>query len=216
VSAAAQRRRSAGVAGKTILQTSPAQHALTGTGGNDEVRAAKGVHKVRVGAGHDQVLAGRGGNRVYGGTGSDELTSFSGPDMLKGGTGHDMLQGGSGNDVSIGNAGSDSLFDAKGKDRMFGGTGADRIVTRDRSKQDDRVNCGPGRDMVIADPGDRIVLKSGDTVPAGAFTAHHKPADSTCELVFSSVHMPPRNPPHIGHRAGRPRGAPEPQWPVLD
>jgi hypothetical protein len=214
-SAAAHRRRAAGFAGKAIKQTSPAQRKLSGTAGNDEVRAAKGVRKVRVGAGHDQVLAGRGGNRLYGGTGSDELTSFSGQDMLKGGTGHDMLQGGSGSDISIGNAGSDSLFDAKGSDRMFGGTGADRIVVRDK-KGDDRVNCGPGIDMVIADPKDRIVLKSGTTVPVGAFTARHKPANSTCELVFSSVHMPPRIPPHIGHRAGRPRGAPEPHWPVLD
>ena len=91
-------------------------------------------------------------------------------------------------------------------------------MVRDRHRGD-RVDCGPGRDMVIADPSDRIVVRTAagvSTVRAGAFTAHHTPAHSTCELVFSSVHMPPRNPPHIGHHAGRPRFAPEPRWPVFD
>jgi hypothetical protein len=218
-SAATQRKRWRRLAGRTILQRSAAERAISGTRRNDEVRAAKGVRTVRVGKGHDQVLAGRGGNRLIGGKGSDELTSFSGADRLNGGSGHDMLQGGGGSDRSIGKAGSDSLFDARGDDRMFAGKGDDRIVVRDRRKPGgDLIHCGPGRDMVIADPGDLIVMKgpSGATVPVGAFTAQHTPAHSTCELVFSSVHMPPRNPPNIGHAAGRPPNAPEPAWPVFD
>jgi len=217
-SAAAYRRHWKKSVGRTILQTSAATRSIHGTSRNDEIRAIHSVHKVRAGAGHDQVLTGRGANRIDGGIGSDELTSFGGNDWLRGGSGHDLLQGGSGNDVSIGNRGSDSLFDARGRDRMFAGPGADRIVVRDKH-DGDRVDCGPGRDMVIADPSDRIVVRTParvSTVPAGAFTSHHTPAHSTCELVFSSVHMPPRNPPHIGHHAGRPRGAPEPRWPVFD
>jgi hypothetical protein len=147
--------------------------------------------------------------------GDDELTSFQGDDRLWGGSGHDVLQGGAGNDVSTGNGGSDSLFDARGNGRMLAGPGADRIVVRDKHSGD-RVDCGPGRDMVIADPSDQIVTKSRSTVPVGAFTAGHTPGGSTCELVYSSAHMPPRNPPRIGHHAGRPRGAPEPSWPVFD
>jgi hemolysin type calcium-binding protein len=216
-SAAAYRRHWKGSVGRTILQTSAATRSIHATSRNDEIRAIHSVHRVDAGAGHDQVLTGRGANRIDGGSGSDELTSFQGNDRLRGGSGHDVLQGGSGNDVSIGNVGSDSLFDARGHDRMFAGPGADRIVVRDKH-DGDRVDCGPGRDMVIADPSDRIVVRTAgvSTVPVGAFTSHHTPANSTCELVFSSVHMPPRNPPHIGHHAGRPRGAPEPHWPVFD
>jgi hypothetical protein len=214
-SAAASRRRQARGAGKVILENSRAGRLIRGTGRNDEVRATNGDHKVRAGDGHDQVLAGEGDNRLHGNRGSDELTSFSGGDRLKGGSGHDLLQGGSGNDAAVGNGGSDSLFDAKGKDRMSAGAGDDRVVVRDK-RADDRVDCGSGTDMVIADPGDRIALKTGGTAPVGAFTADHTPQGSTCERVHSSVHMPPREPPSIGPAAGRPRGAPEPTWPVLD
>jgi hypothetical protein len=101
---------------------------------------------------------------------------------------------------------------------MFAGPGGDRIVVRDKH-DGDRVDCSPGGDMVIADPSDRIVVRTAagvSTVPAGAFTSHHTPANSTCELGFSSVQMPPRNPPHIGHHAGRSAAAPEPQAPVFD
>ena len=217
-SAAAHRRHSTKSVGRTIRQNSAATRSIHGTSRNDEIRAIHRVHEVRAGAGHDQVLTGRGANRIDGGSGSDELTSFQGNDRLRGSSGNDLLQGGAGNDVSIGNRGSDSLFDARGHDRMYAGPGADRIVVRDKH-DGDRVDCGPGRDMVIADPSDRIVVRTAagrSTVPAGAFTSHHTPANSTCELVYSSVHMPPRNPPHIGHRAGRPSGAPEPRWPVFD
>jgi hypothetical protein len=217
-SAAAFRRQSKRHIGRTIRQSSVARRAIRGTSRNDEIRATHRVRRVRAGAGHDQVLTGRGTNRIDGGSGSDELTSFQGNDLLRGGSGHDLLQGGSGSDVSRGNGGSDSLFDARGRDRMLAGPGADRIMVRDKHSGD-RVDCGSGRDMVIADPSDRIVVRTAagvSTVRAGAFTAHHTPAGSTCELVYSSVHMPPRKPPHIGHRAGRPRWAPEPRWPVFD
>jgi hypothetical protein len=216
-SAAVSRRRDKRV-GKAIKQNRRARDSISGTSRNDEVRATKGVDEVLAGAGHDQVLTGRGANRLHGGKGSDELTSFAGGDLLKGGSRHDLLQGGPGSDVSVGNSGSDSLFDAQGNDRMFAGADDDRIVVRDE-RGHDRVHCGSGTDMVIADPTDRLVLTAAakrSTVSVGAFTADHTPKGSTCERVYSSVHMPPRNPPSIGHSAGRPRGAPEPAWPVFD
>lgn len=216
-SAVARRLRSRRRVGKTIVQRSASGRPIHGTSRNDEIRAKHSHHKIRAGAGDDQVLTGRKPDRIHGGTGNDELTSFRGNDWLRGGTGNDVLQGGSGSDVSIGGSGSDSLFDASGQDHMFAGSGNDRIVVRDQhDSAPDVVDCGPGRDMVIADPSDRIMLTTGATVPAGAFTAGHTPAHSTCELVYSSVHMPPRNPPSIGEHAGRPRGSPEPLWPVLD
>jgi RTX calcium-binding nonapeptide repeat (4 copies) len=216
-SEAVSRRRDKRV-GKAIKQNRRGQHTISGTSRNDEVRATKGVDEVFAGAGHDQVLTGRGANRVTGGKGSDELTSFAGGDRLKGGSRHDLLQGGPGSDVSVGNSGSDSLFDAHGNDRMFAGADDDRIVVRDE-RGGDRVHCGSGTDMVIADPTDRIVLDAAakqSTVAVGAFTADHTPKNATCERVYSSVYMPPREPPSIGPPAGRPPAAPEPSWPVLD
>lgn len=212
-----------GTAGLAIHPGSSAKGPILGTSGNDEFRAEKGDVKILAGAGHDQVLAGRGANRLRSGGGHDDLMSLAGGDRLKGNSGHDLLQGGPGPDVSIGNRGSDSLFDAQGRDRMVAGRGDDRIVVRDRTG-DDVVDCGPGTDMVIADPGDRIVGTGGASAGAaqrpriavGAFTRAHTPKGSTCERVYSSVHMPPRKPPSIGHPAGRPPGAPEPAWPVFD
>ena len=98
---------------------------------------------------------------------------------------------------------------------MVAGRGDDRIVVRDGTG-DDVVDCRPGTDMVIADPGDRIVGTGGASaggaqrprIAVGAFTRAHTPKGSTCERVYSSVHMPPRKPPSIGHAAGRPPGAP--------
>ena len=77
---------------------------------------------------------------------------------------------------------------------------------------------------LIVNPGDRIVGTGGASAGAaqrpriavGAFTRNQAPKGSTCERVYSSAHMPPREPPSIGHPAGRPPGAPEPAWPVFD
>jgi hypothetical protein len=211
-----------GTAGLAIHPDSSAKNPITGTSRNDEFRAERGDVKILAGAGHDQVLAGRGANRLRGGGGHDDLMSLAGADRLNGNSGHDLLQGGPGPDLSIGNRGSDSLFDAQGRDRMLAGRGDDRIVVRDRT-DDDVVDCGPGTDMVIADPGDRIVGAATASrraaqpgIAVGAFTRKHTPKGSTCERVYSSVHMPPRKPPSIGHPAGRPPGAPEPAWPVFD
>ena len=212
-----------GKAGRAIHPPASAKGPVTGTARNDEFRAEKGDIEILAGAGHDQALGGRGDNRLSGGGGHDELTAFEGGDRLKGNSGHDVLQGGPGSDASIGNSGSDSLFDAEGSDFMLAGRGDDRIVVRD-GQGDDVVHCGPGTDMVIADPGDLIARAAGASssasrpskVPVGAFTRSHTPSGSTCERVYSSVHMPPREPPSIGHPAGRPPEAAEPPWPVFD
>ena len=208
-------RAARGTAGLAIHPDSSANDPISGTSGNDEFAAETGDIKILAGGGHDQILTGRGANRLRGGGGHDDLMSLAGADRLQGNSGHDLLQGGPGADVSIGNSGSDSLFDAQGSDRMLAGGGDDRIVVRDR-RGDDVIDCGSGTDMVIADPGDRIAAAQHSNVSVGAFTRNHAPKGSTCERVYSSAHMPPREPPSIGHPAGRPPGAPEPSWPVFD
>jgi hypothetical protein len=79
----------------------------------------------------------------------------AGPDRLTGGAGNDRFNGGAGNDTLIGGAGNDTLVGGPGKDKLNGGAGADRLDARDRAKGD-RVTCGPGRDTVQADRGDRV------------------------------------------------------------
>ena len=76
------------------------------------------------------MLSGLGGN--------DRLFGLGGPDRLFGGRGADMLNGGAGPDV------------------LDAGRGNDVIRARDQSR--DIVRCGPGRDRVIADRSDVILV----------------------------------------------------------
>jgi hypothetical protein len=117
------------------------------------------------------LLAGRSG-RVTGTPRTDVIVGTAGPDVLIGRGardvicgrgGDDELRGGPGNDRLAGEAGDDEIIGGPGRDRVGGGLGADRIVTgaeddlvRSRGTRRDEVNCGPGRDEVIADRRDRL------------------------------------------------------------
>ena len=50
--------------------------------------------------------------------------------------------------------GSDTLVGGIGADRLFAGAGNDTILARDRAR--DTIVCGAGRDVVQADPTDRV------------------------------------------------------------
>lgn len=91
------------------------------------VGTAKGEYLA--GGGHDDVIYGLGGN-----------------DTLPGGAGDDRIYGGPGNDVITGGAGAD---------RLFGGPGSDTIYAADGER--DFIDCGAGRDRVVADPFDQTV-----------------------------------------------------------
>jgi len=56
--------------------------------------------------------------------------------------------------VLKGNSGKDRIVGSTGRDVVSGGSGSDRIDVRDGKR--DRVNCGRGRDTVIADSKDRV------------------------------------------------------------
>ena len=74
------------------------------------------------------------------------------PNRLVGTAENDRLDGRGGNDTLIG--GDDS-------DVLIGGTGNDTINARESGKQeDDRVNCGPGRDTVLTDNTTEDVIAS--------------------------------------------------------
>ncbi len=76
----------------------------------------------------------------------------AGDDRIEARSGRDDVLGGTGNDSIFGGAGGDTLMGGAGTDRVHGGAGPDHISTVDGER--DRVVCGPGRDVALADPED--------------------------------------------------------------
>jgi len=83
---------------------------------------------------------------LAGGGFDDTISGLGGNDTLPGGAGDDRIDGGAGNDVIVGGSGFD---------RLFGGAGSDTIYAADGER--DTIDCGPGRDRVVADPFDKVV-----------------------------------------------------------
>jgi hypothetical protein len=81
------------------------------------------------GSGHDDTISGLGGN-----------------DTLNGGAGYDLIEGGPGNDIITGGSGAD---------RLYGGSGSDTIYAADGEQ--DTIDCGKGKDRVVADSFDKKV-----------------------------------------------------------
>jgi RTX calcium-binding nonapeptide repeat (4 copies) len=95
-----------------------------------------------------------GPNVVIGGRLGDRLFGLGGNDLLRGRAGDDRLDGGRGEDRVFGDTGADLVIGGPGRDRLVGGAGGDRIEARDRDL--DVINCGRGRDSVLADGRDRV------------------------------------------------------------
>ena len=85
---------------------------------------------------------------------ADILTGTARNDILRGRAGNDRLGGRQGNDRLEGGTGADRLNGGAGKDRLLGGPGKDTIESRDGAR--DVVDCGAGRDLVIADRLDAV------------------------------------------------------------
>jgi Ca2+-binding RTX toxin-like protein len=91
-------------------------------------------------------LVGTPRNDYKGGSGYDDvINGLAGNDTLIGGAGYDRILGGRGNDV---------IFGGSGADYLAGGPGSDTINAADGER--DVVDCGAGRDRVIADPFDIV------------------------------------------------------------
>lgn len=113
--------------------------------------------------GRDCVDGGRGRDRLTGSLGADHLLGRKGRDRAWGGAGRDRLRGGRGRDVVNGESGADRLFGGRGDDTLNAGYGRDRVHG---GRGDDTINaatagrrqivdCGPGRDQVRLNYGDR-------------------------------------------------------------
>ena len=86
--------------------------------------------------------------------------SNAGPNRLVGTAENDMLKGRGGKDTIIGKGDSD---------RLYGGPGADHIKARERGRaEEDRVDCGRGRDTVLTDnTTEDIILSNCEVVRRG-------------------------------------------------
>jgi len=123
------------------------------------------VNVDRGGSGADALIGGIGADTLYGNAGNDTLDGRGGNDVLFGGPGNDGLVGGLGNDVLngglsndrlVGGDGSDRLIGGPGNDQFNGGKGSDTIIANDTRGAVDTVQCGAGRDTVVANPQDRV------------------------------------------------------------
>ena len=109
----------------------------------------------------------RDGDRCIGTAQPDRMIGSRGDDVIRGRAGADFIKGRNGSDEIRGEVGSDTIVAARcslprGAD-VFGGRGNDDVtITSDCGDltvvpPPDRVDCGPGYDVVRgAAPGDRI------------------------------------------------------------
>lgn len=107
--------------------------------------------------------AGGGDNSVTGTAAGDSIGADDGEDVLKGGPGNDGLESNRGNDVLKGGPGNDRMDGGAGKDKLVGGPGKDEMVGKGgrdvfkaRDGKRDSIDCGPGKDKVLADRKDRV------------------------------------------------------------
>lgn len=99
--------------------------------------------------------ANRPGRRIVGTPRADYEAGGGYDDVLEGLGGNDTLLGGAGDDRLFGGAGNDVITGGPGADRLYGGPGSDTIDAADGER--DVVDCGSGRDRVIADSFDTVV-----------------------------------------------------------
>lgn len=90
-----------------------------------------------------------------GDAGANKYEGLAGNDKIAGAAGDDNLFGDGGDDSVNGEGGDDKVTGGKGKDKLTGGDGDDTVNARDK-KKGDRVSCGAGKDVVLADKGDKI------------------------------------------------------------
>ena len=84
-----------------------------------------------------------------------EIVGTHGADRLTGTQAADRIFGRAGADRLVGRRGADLLVPGLGRDSALGGAGDDRVAAQDDGARD-AVACGPGRDVVTADPDDRV------------------------------------------------------------
>ena len=134
----------------------PGNDRVFGGSGTDTLDGETGDDLLAGGAGNDGIRGGAGRHRMLGAAGADRIAGGVGSDIADGGGGNDVIDAGTGADRVLGGPGADRLSGGRGPDDVRAGAGDDRVAARDGTP--DRVDCGPGRDVVAAD---RLDVVSG-------------------------------------------------------
>jgi Ca2+-binding RTX toxin-like protein len=96
----------------------------------------------------------RKGDKLRGTDKPERMFGLGGNDRIDGGGGNDFIDGGSGNDTIFGGPGDDDLIGGGGTDKLSAGRGNDWINAFDGKAE--RIDCGVGKDTVVADKKDRV------------------------------------------------------------
>jgi hemolysin type calcium-binding protein len=128
---------------------------VEGTAGSEHVATYAGDDELVLFGGDDCAAAGAGDDVLHLGPGNDEAAAGAGDDSMFGGPGNDVLLPGLGADRVDGGEGDDLIRDERGDvdaDVLTAGPGDDVVRAVDGAA--DSVECGPGYDVAIVDPGD--------------------------------------------------------------
>jgi hypothetical protein len=134
-----------------LLINDPRRAAVGGGGGepglgcHGELRGTRKKDRMAGTPRDDRINGLRGNDRITGGAGNDCISAGRGKDKVFGGPDNDLLLGGGGNDKVKGDFGVDLVKSGRGNDRV-----------RVRDGVADRVICGKGRDVVLADRLDKL------------------------------------------------------------
>jgi Ca2+-binding RTX toxin-like protein len=144
----------------SVISGTQSRDVLHGTPGDDSLFGKGGDDRLFGGAGDDYVDGEYGADELHGGPGNDTMAGRSNDDRIFGDAGDDHITGDRGFDHISGGSGNDEIFGNLDPDTISGGPGNDRINVV-RGDIDD-VRCGPGHDVVFADPGDRVARDCED------------------------------------------------------
>lgn len=137
----------------------PTAEAPQGTGpcANAKLQSGSGAD--------DEFMGSSGADALFGLGGADRLSGRAGDDCINGQRGRDAIDGGGGDDRLVGNGQRDRIEGGSGLDRIAGRLGRDVIDARDGQR--DKVSCGAGRDVVVADPQDKLRRCENVSVASG-------------------------------------------------
>lgn len=129
-----------------------------GTQGDNLIRGTRSADLIIAKGGTDGVNGRGGSDSVLGGPGSDDPgSSPSGHNPsyhLEGGPGHDHVHGGAGDDSVTDEYGPANGYPSD-RDVLFGGRADDFLNGLDGDNRD-YLDCGPGHNLYMADPGDTV------------------------------------------------------------
>jgi hypothetical protein len=157
------------------LRGCPKGGLLSGTDKPDNLAGRDSDDEIRGLGAEDYLIGGLGNDVIYGGPGSDRLADWPLAGWWGGGKCGGALPfeqrictevsaKAGGDDVLYGGDGDDELGSGKGEDVLYGGDGNDYVFDEVRDRERDKLYCGKGDDVYIADKNDYVDSSCEHTV----------------------------------------------------